>query len=143
MNLKVVKELMNCISLEVRITLTKSSISRWSNCSPSSASPSLPLSTAGMSSGPPPSRWKICFGPKYFFNFFSSIFFQIVSNFFKLLFHFLSNVPPSRWHVSFLARTIFSQDLFTYAKLFALFVIIVTGVVQLCRGKVNTESHQG
>ena len=30
-----------------------------------------------------------------------------------------------------------SQDVFTYAKLFALFVIIVTGVVQLYRGKVK------
>ena len=35
-----------------------------------------------------------------------------------------------------------SQDVFTYAKLFALFVIIVTGVVQLCRGKVKIAEKE-
>ena len=45
-----------------------------------------------------------------------------------------ANNPPFRNH------TLTSlQDVFTYAKLFALFVIIVTGVVQLCRGKVRSK----
>ena len=34
------------------------------------------------------------------------------------------------------------QDVFTYAKLFALFVIIVTGVVQLYRGKVKIKEKE-
>ena len=64
-----------------------------------------------------------------------SIFFLQFSSFFSSIFVKWATTNHHTGH--------FSQDLFTYAKLFALFVIIVTGVVQLCRGKVNTGSHQG
>jgi len=34
------------------------------------------------------------------------------------------------------------QNVFTYAKLFALTLIILTGVVQLCLGTTTTRQHQ-